>query len=53
MPTRQITRLAEPHRNQHHCTFRRAASLTKNIPERTVLLQRAADCAARTQRITP
>jgi predicted RNA polymerase sigma factor len=33
--------------------FRRAASLTRNIPERTVLLQRAADCAARTQRITP
>jgi predicted RNA polymerase sigma factor len=32
--------------------FRRAASLTKNIPERTVLLQRAADCAAHTQRIT-
>jgi predicted RNA polymerase sigma factor len=27
--------------------FRRAASLTKNIPERTVLLQRAAECAAR------
>jgi predicted RNA polymerase sigma factor len=26
--------------------FRRAASMTKNIPERTVLLQRAADCAA-------
>ena len=26
--------------------FRRAASLTKNKPERTVLLQRAADCAA-------
>jgi predicted RNA polymerase sigma factor len=33
--------------------FRRAAALTRNIPERTVLLQRAADCAARTQRITP
>jgi predicted RNA polymerase sigma factor len=33
--------------------FRRAASLTRNTPERTVLLQRAADCAARTQRITP
>jgi predicted RNA polymerase sigma factor len=33
--------------------FRRAASLTRNIPERTVLLQRAADCAARTQRTTP
>jgi predicted RNA polymerase sigma factor len=27
--------------------FRRAASLTRNIPERTVLLQRAADCDAR------
>jgi predicted RNA polymerase sigma factor len=27
--------------------FRRAASLTKNIPERTVLLQRAAECDAR------
>jgi predicted RNA polymerase sigma factor len=27
--------------------FRRAAGLTRNIPERTVLLQRAADCAAR------
>jgi predicted RNA polymerase sigma factor len=26
--------------------FRRAASLTRNIPERTVLLERAADCAA-------
>jgi predicted RNA polymerase sigma factor len=34
--------------------FRRAASLTRNIPERTVLLQRAADCTARAaQRITP
>ena len=33
--------------------FRRAASLTRNIPERTMLLQRAADCAARTQQITP
>jgi len=33
--------------------FRRAASLTKNIPERTVLLQRAADCAARIKRISP
>jgi predicted RNA polymerase sigma factor len=28
--------------------FRRAASLTRNIPERTVLLQRAAECNART-----
>jgi predicted RNA polymerase sigma factor len=28
--------------------FRRAASLTKNTPERTVLLQRAAQCNART-----
>jgi predicted RNA polymerase sigma factor len=28
--------------------FRRAASLTRNIPERTVLLQRAAECDART-----
>jgi hypothetical protein len=27
--------------------FRRAASLTRNIPERTVLLQRAAECDAR------
>jgi RNA polymerase sigma factor (sigma-70 family) len=27
--------------------FRRAASLTQNIPERTVLLRRAADCDAR------
>ena len=26
--------------------FRRAASMTKNVPERTVLLQRAEDCAA-------
>ncbi|MBV9445990.1 MAG: RNA polymerase sigma factor [Streptosporangiaceae bacterium] len=26
--------------------FRRAASLTRNIPERTLLLQRAADCSA-------
>ena len=33
--------------------FRRAASLTRNIPERTVLLQRAADCAARADWITP
>ena len=33
--------------------FRRAASLTRNIPERTVLLQRAADSTALTQRITP
>src|SRR6266702_334627 len=33
--------------------FRRAASLTRNIPERTVLLQRAADSTARAQRITP
>ena len=28
--------------------FRRAASLTRNIPERTVLLQRAAECDAHT-----
>jgi predicted RNA polymerase sigma factor len=28
--------------------FRRAATLTQNIPERTVLLQRAADCNAHT-----
>lgn len=28
--------------------FRRAASLTRNTPERTVLLQRAAECDART-----
>ena len=28
--------------------FRRAASLTRNIPERTVLLQRAAECDTRT-----
>jgi predicted RNA polymerase sigma factor len=27
--------------------FRHAASLTRNIPERTVLLQRAIDCEAR------
>ena len=27
--------------------LRRAASLTRNIPERTVLLQRAAECDAR------
>jgi predicted RNA polymerase sigma factor len=33
--------------------FRRAASLTKNIPERAVLRQRAADCAARTRMTTP
>jgi predicted RNA polymerase sigma factor len=33
--------------------FRRAASLTRNIPERTVLLQRAADCAADAGHITP
>jgi predicted RNA polymerase sigma factor len=32
--------------------FRRAAALTRNIPERTVLLQRAADCAERIQPIT-
>jgi predicted RNA polymerase sigma factor len=30
--------------------FRRAASLTRNIPERTVLLERAADCAAGARR---
>ena len=28
--------------------FRRAAALTRNIPERTVLLRRAAECDART-----
>ncbi|HMD94013.1 MAG TPA: RNA polymerase sigma factor [Trebonia sp.] len=28
--------------------FRRAASLTRNVPEQTVLLRRAADCDART-----
>jgi predicted RNA polymerase sigma factor len=33
--------------------FRRAASLTRNIPERTVLLQRAADCTARARPVTP
>jgi hypothetical protein len=33
--------------------FRHAAALTRNIPERTVLLQRAARCAAHTGRITP
>ena len=33
--------------------FRHAASLTRNIPERGVLLQRAADCATSTRRITP
>jgi predicted RNA polymerase sigma factor len=27
--------------------FRRAASLTRNVPERTVLLQRADDCDTR------
>jgi len=34
-------------REEAGAEFRRAASLTQNIPERTVLLQRAADCAAR------
>ncbi len=34
-------------------SVRRAASLTRTIPERTVLLQRAAGCTARTQQITP
>jgi predicted RNA polymerase sigma factor len=29
------------------CEFRSAASLTRNIPERTVLLRRAAECDAR------
>jgi predicted RNA polymerase sigma factor len=33
--------------------FRRAASLTRNIAERTVLLQRAADCIARTGTAKP
>jgi predicted RNA polymerase sigma factor len=33
--------------------FRRAASLTRNIPERTVLLQRAADCAASAGQAAP
>ena len=34
--------------------FRRATSLTRNIPQRDMLLQqRAADCAARTRQITP
>jgi predicted RNA polymerase sigma factor len=33
--------------------FRRAAALTKNIPERTVLLQRAADCARSAGQTTP
>jgi predicted RNA polymerase sigma factor len=28
--------------------FRRAAALTRNVPERTVLLRRAAECDART-----
>ena len=32
--------------------FRRAAALTRNIPERTVLLQRAAGCAERIQPTT-
>jgi predicted RNA polymerase sigma factor len=33
--------------------FRRAASLTRNIPERIVLLQRASECDARTSGIVP
>jgi predicted RNA polymerase sigma factor len=33
--------------------FRRAASLTKNIPERTVLLRRATGCSARTRQVPP
>ena len=33
--------------------FRRAAALTRNLPERTVLLRRAADCAARTLAVHP
>jgi predicted RNA polymerase sigma factor len=33
--------------------FRRAAALTGNLPERTVLLRRAADCAARTLPVHP
>jgi predicted RNA polymerase sigma factor len=32
--------------------FRHAASLTRNIPERTVLLRRAADCAASAGQVT-
>jgi predicted RNA polymerase sigma factor len=33
--------------------LRRAAMLARNIPERTVLLQRAADCVASTRQTTP
>jgi predicted RNA polymerase sigma factor len=33
--------------------FRRAASLTKNIPERTVLLRRATGCSARSRQVPP
>jgi predicted RNA polymerase sigma factor len=40
-----LTRLGRYHEAAGE--FRRAASLTKNIPERTVLLQRAAECGAR------
>jgi predicted RNA polymerase sigma factor len=40
-----LTRLGRYH--EAASEFRRAASLTKNIPERTVLLQRAAECGAR------
>jgi predicted RNA polymerase sigma factor len=36
-------------RNEAATEFRRAASLTKNIPERTVLLRRAAWCSTPSQ----
>jgi predicted RNA polymerase sigma factor len=38
-------------RDEAAAEFRRAASLTKNIPERTVLLRRATGCSARAQQI--
>ena len=36
-------------RDEAAAEFRRAASLTKNIPERAVLLRRAAGCSAPSQ----
>jgi predicted RNA polymerase sigma factor len=40
-----LARLGRP--GEAAAEFRRAASLTRNVPERTVLLQRAAQCDAR------
>jgi predicted RNA polymerase sigma factor len=41
-----LARLGRP--GEAAAQFRRAATLTRNIPERTVLLRRAAECDGRT-----